>query len=117
MVYTVQDLNPVGREQAMIAASLPANQSKNRFINILPYDSTRVKLVTAADAPEGADYINGNWLQVKRRPNGSSVHTAGRTLDNTGVYQYTPTRPITSYTLQGAHSTTLVYTNILLLAQ
>jgi len=42
-------------------AELPANRVKNRYINILPFDDTRVKLLPVED-DEGSDYINGNFM-------------------------------------------------------
>ncbi len=41
-------------------ANMPANKFKNRLVNILPYESTRVCL--SGDAPSGADYINANFI-------------------------------------------------------
>ena len=58
-----QDLKHIGREQQTVAAELPVNRNKNRFTNILPYDSTRVKLLPTDDE-EGSDYINANYVPV-----------------------------------------------------
>lgn len=48
--------------ESFIAAQMPDNKVKNRYTNILPYDSTRVKLI-----PEGndffSDYINASYIK------------------------------------------------------
>ena len=40
------------------------NKDKNSFMNIIPFDYTRVKLQSPNTAP-GADYINANWILVE----------------------------------------------------
>ncbi|KAL7835626.1 hypothetical protein SRHO_G00279730 [Serrasalmus rhombeus] len=55
-----EDLSTVGTDQSRIAALLPENKSKNRFTNVLAYDSSRVKLTAQNDA--GSDYINANYM-------------------------------------------------------
>uniref|UniRef100_A0A8C9RMF7 protein-tyrosine-phosphatase n=1 Tax=Scleropages formosus TaxID=113540 RepID=A0A8C9RMF7_SCLFO len=40
------------------------NKSKNRYKNILPFDTTRVVLREADRDVPGADYINANYIQV-----------------------------------------------------
>ncbi|XP_073725516.1 receptor-type tyrosine-protein phosphatase beta [Misgurnus anguillicaudatus] len=57
-----KDLKDVGRTQTQNAARLPGNRSKNRYNNILPYDSTRVRLSCLDDDPT-SDYINANYIQ------------------------------------------------------
>ncbi|GMS85421.1 hypothetical protein PENTCL1PPCAC_7596 [Pristionchus entomophagus] len=44
------------------AADLPENRLKNRFVNILPFDHSRVKLRSRDDDPNGDDYINANYI-------------------------------------------------------
>lgn len=46
------------------AANLPANKFKNRLVNILPYEATRVVLQCLPNQPEsaGSDYINANFV-------------------------------------------------------
>ncbi|XP_076015968.1 receptor-type tyrosine-protein phosphatase beta [Genypterus blacodes] len=56
-----EDLKDVGRNQTMDAARLPENRGKNRYNNILPYDSTRVKLSYLEDDPS-SDYINASYI-------------------------------------------------------
>ncbi|XP_033899124.1 tyrosine-protein phosphatase non-receptor type 11-like isoform X1 [Acipenser ruthenus] len=56
----------------------PENKTKNRYKNILPFDTTRVELRDAdADVP-GAEYINANYIR--------SVHEDGRRPDECKVY-------------------------------
>lgn len=38
------------------------NREKNRFVDVLPYDNTRVHL-SAAGGDEGSDYINANYVR------------------------------------------------------
>jgi netrin-G3 ligand len=56
-------LNPIGRQQAKTIASMPYNESKNRYANIHPYDHSIVKLTTSPSHMEGSDYINANYLR------------------------------------------------------
>ncbi|XDV25376.1 hypothetical protein PO909_029300 [Leuciscus waleckii] len=56
-----QGLKEVGRTQTQSAARLLGNRSKNRYNNILPYDSTRVRLSCLKDDP-CSDYINANYI-------------------------------------------------------
>jgi protein tyrosine phosphatase len=47
------------------SANLPANKFKNRLVNILPYEATRVTLqplTSGADPLAGTDYINANFV-------------------------------------------------------
>ncbi|XP_056409709.1 receptor-type tyrosine-protein phosphatase O-like, partial [Hyla sarda] len=43
------------------AADLPTNRCKNRYTNILPYDFSRVKIVTTEEEDDN-DYINANYI-------------------------------------------------------
>ncbi|XP_031550541.1 receptor-type tyrosine-protein phosphatase F-like [Actinia tenebrosa] len=45
------------------AATTPANKSKNRYANTLPYDDTRVPLVVQT-AVNGSDYVNANYIDA-----------------------------------------------------
>uniref|UniRef100_A0A8D3C8I9 protein-tyrosine-phosphatase n=1 Tax=Scophthalmus maximus TaxID=52904 RepID=A0A8D3C8I9_SCOMX len=56
-----EDLKDVGRNQPLDSALLPENRGKNRYNNILPYDSTRVKLSCVDDDP-CSDYINASYI-------------------------------------------------------
>uniref|UniRef100_A0AC35U5L6 Protein-tyrosine-phosphatase n=1 Tax=Rhabditophanes sp. KR3021 TaxID=114890 RepID=A0AC35U5L6_9BILA len=56
-----EDLKMIGINLPAIASELPVNRAKNRFTNILPYDHSRVKLVSSDD-DEGSDYVNANYI-------------------------------------------------------
>ncbi|XP_057179451.1 receptor-type tyrosine-protein phosphatase beta-like [Triplophysa rosa] len=56
-----EDLKDVGRSQTQNSARLPGNRSKNRYNNILPYDSTRVRLSCLNGEP-CSDFINANYM-------------------------------------------------------
>ncbi|XP_067349544.1 receptor-type tyrosine-protein phosphatase beta-like isoform X3 [Channa argus] len=56
-----EDLKDVGRNQPLDSALLPENRGKNRYNNILPYDSTRVKLSYIDDDP-CSDYVNASYI-------------------------------------------------------
>ncbi|XP_057185222.1 receptor-type tyrosine-protein phosphatase beta-like isoform X3 [Triplophysa rosa] len=56
-----EDLKDVGRNQPQDSALLPENRGKNRYNNILPYDSTRVKL-SYVDEDSCSDYINASYI-------------------------------------------------------
>ncbi|XP_073715202.1 receptor-type tyrosine-protein phosphatase eta isoform X2 [Misgurnus anguillicaudatus] len=55
-----EDLRPVGINQAKVIAQAPENKSKNRYNNVLPYDSSRVKL--SMPNSQFDDYINANYM-------------------------------------------------------
>uniref|UniRef100_A0A667ZM29 protein-tyrosine-phosphatase n=1 Tax=Myripristis murdjan TaxID=586833 RepID=A0A667ZM29_9TELE len=61
LLFSCQDLKDVGRNQPLDTALLPENRGKNRYNNILPYDSTRVKLSYVDDDP-CSDYINASYI-------------------------------------------------------
>ncbi|XP_068162464.1 receptor-type tyrosine-protein phosphatase O isoform X2 [Antennarius striatus] len=56
-----EELKSVGLDLTHDAADLPVNRPKNRYTNILPYDFSRVKLVSMHN-DEGSDYINANFI-------------------------------------------------------
>ncbi|XP_077356366.1 receptor-type tyrosine-protein phosphatase O isoform X2 [Festucalex cinctus] len=56
-----EELKSVGLDLSHDAADLPINRPKNRYTNILPYDFSRVRLISMHD-DEGADYINANYI-------------------------------------------------------
>ncbi|XP_063687946.1 receptor-type tyrosine-protein phosphatase F-like isoform X2 [Bolinopsis microptera] len=43
------------------SANLPVNHCKNRYANVLPFESTRVRLQPVAGR-DGSDYINGSYI-------------------------------------------------------
>lgn len=54
--------------QKFISANLPINKHKNRLMNILPYESTRVCLEPIPGI-EGSDYINASFCDGYRQRN------------------------------------------------
>ncbi|XP_027857431.1 receptor-type tyrosine-protein phosphatase eta isoform X2 [Xiphophorus couchianus] len=56
-----EDLKPVGTAQAKLHALALENKPKNRYNNVLPYDSSRVKLSVVYGSPN-EDYINANYM-------------------------------------------------------
>ncbi|XP_067860875.1 receptor-type tyrosine-protein phosphatase O isoform X2 [Heptranchias perlo] len=56
-----EDLKLVGQDISQDAAELPVNRCKNRYTNILPYDFSRVKLISLHNE-EDSDYINANYI-------------------------------------------------------
>lgn len=56
-----ESLQLVGREQTTDQALLKCNVEKNRYINIHPYDITRVKLLPV-ESEDGSDYVNASWI-------------------------------------------------------
>ncbi|XP_062418961.1 receptor-type tyrosine-protein phosphatase eta [Pungitius pungitius] len=56
-----EDLKLVGTAQSKIQAVTMENKPKNRYNNVLPYDSSRVKLSIIHGSPY-EDYINANYM-------------------------------------------------------
>ncbi|KAM8861615.1 receptor-type tyrosine-protein phosphatase eta-like [Synchiropus picturatus] len=56
-----EDLKVVGTGQAKLNALSVENKPKNRYNNVLPYDSSRVKLSIISGSPYD-DYINANYM-------------------------------------------------------
>ncbi|XP_072128391.1 receptor-type tyrosine-protein phosphatase eta [Mobula birostris] len=55
-----EELKAVGVLQSVQVAQQPLNKPKNRYSNVLPYDSSRVKLSVTSDP--SSDYINANFM-------------------------------------------------------
>ena len=51
-----------------VSANLPVNKFKNRLVNILPYESSRVCLQPIRGV-EGSDYINASYIDGYRYRN------------------------------------------------
>eukprot|EP00794_Sanderia_malayensis_P003700 gene3700-4220_t len=58
---------PDKSDNAHDVAMMMCNRNKNRFVNIHPYDDTRVKLRMMAGVP-GSDYINANFVEGYNAP-------------------------------------------------
>ncbi|XDV18094.1 hypothetical protein PO909_023862 [Leuciscus waleckii] len=59
-VEEFEDLRPVGINQLKTVALAPENKAKNRYNNVLPYDSSRVKLSVLGNSFD--DYINASYM-------------------------------------------------------
>ena len=66
--------SPLGSTRA---ANLIQNQPLNRWNNVLPYDSTRVKLENTAGAGGSRDYINASRVVAPYLDNKSYILTQG----------------------------------------
>ncbi|KAI7814931.1 receptor-type tyrosine-protein phosphatase eta precursor, partial [Triplophysa rosa] len=55
-----ENLRPVGINQAKTVAMAPENKAKNRYNNVLPYDSSRVKLSVPSSPFD--EYINASYM-------------------------------------------------------
>ncbi|XP_043196400.1 tyrosine-protein phosphatase Lar-like isoform X3 [Amphibalanus amphitrite] len=64
-----------------VSANLPANKFKNRFVNILPFESTRVCLQPLR-GQECSDYINANFIDGYRTRN-AYIATQGPLAETT----------------------------------
>uniref|UniRef100_A0ABM5GE00 Receptor-type tyrosine-protein phosphatase O isoform X2 n=1 Tax=Pogona vitticeps TaxID=103695 RepID=A0ABM5GE00_9SAUR len=62
-----EELKMIGLDIPHFVADLPMNRSKNRYTNILPYDFSRVRLVSMNEE-EGSDYINANYIPGYNSP-------------------------------------------------
>ncbi|CAI8013028.1 Receptor-type tyrosine-protein phosphatase F [Geodia barretti] len=71
-----QDVEPDFAHTAF-AAKLSINRNKNRYINIIPYDHSRVILALQENTP-GSDYINASYIDGYRR-NNQYIATQGPT--------------------------------------
>ncbi|KAG7317792.1 hypothetical protein KOW79_018827 [Hemibagrus wyckioides] len=70
-----EDLSTVGADQSCTVATLPENKGKNRFTNVLAYDSSRVKL--AANPGSDSDYINANYIHGYGKKNKQYIAAQG----------------------------------------
>ncbi|GFU37481.1 tyrosine-protein phosphatase Lar [Nephila pilipes] len=64
-----------------VSANLPVNKFKNRLMNILPYESTRVCLQPIRGV-DGSDYINANYIDGYRCKN-AYIATQGPLAETT----------------------------------
>ncbi|CAF1226377.1 unnamed protein product [Adineta ricciae] len=61
--------NVKAQPSKFLSANNPANKFKNRLVNILPYENTRVCL-SPVRGVEGSDYINASYIDGYRFKNG-----------------------------------------------
>lgn len=57
--------NSKAHTSRFISANLPCNKFKNRLVNIMPFESTRVSLQPIRGV-EGSDYINASFIDGYR---------------------------------------------------
>lgn len=68
--FTKQRLaNSKAHTSRFISANLPCNKFKNRLVNIMPFESTRVCLQPIRGV-EGSDYINASCIDGYRSAKG-----------------------------------------------
>ncbi|XP_046573678.1 tyrosine-protein phosphatase 10D-like [Haliotis rubra] len=64
-----EDICALSPKHASKASETDGNRLRNRYVNILPFDYTRVKLRSLSDDDEDdADYINANYIPGKNSP-------------------------------------------------
>ena len=64
-----------------VSASLPVNKPKNRLVNVLPYEATRV-ILQPIRGVEGSDYINASFVDGYRYRN-AYIATQGPLMETT----------------------------------
>lgn len=57
--------NTKAHTSRFVTANLPCNKFKNRLVNIMPYETTRVCLQPIRGL-EGSDYINASYIDGYR---------------------------------------------------
>ncbi|XP_071025225.1 receptor-type tyrosine-protein phosphatase delta-like [Oncorhynchus clarkii lewisi] len=67
-----------------VSANLPCNKFKNRLVNIMPYETTRVCLQPIRGV-EGSDYINGSFIDGYRQQR-AYIATQGPLAETTEDY-------------------------------
>jgi hypothetical protein len=60
--FSVLDRNMCANQSTSVA-SLACNKSKNRYVNVLPYDTTRVILKDDDNVPD-SDYVNASYVNA-----------------------------------------------------
>ncbi|KAJ8008280.1 hypothetical protein DPEC_G00103170 [Dallia pectoralis] len=73
--------NTKAHTSRFISANLPCNKFKNRLVNIMPYESTRVCLQPIRGV-EGSDYINASFIDGYRQQN-AYIATQGPLAETT----------------------------------
>ncbi|XP_050529744.1 tyrosine-protein phosphatase 99A-like isoform X3 [Daktulosphaira vitifoliae] len=68
--YEIIQEESINFEFSTDASQLPENKSKNRYLNIVPYDHSRVKLiVNNIPGSSHSDYINANYIDGFEKAN------------------------------------------------
>ncbi|XP_052788638.1 tyrosine-protein phosphatase 10D-like [Mya arenaria] len=62
-----EELKTLSPKHSTVASDLEENRAKNRYMNIIPYDHSRVKLTTNGEDDKN-DFINGNYLPGYHSP-------------------------------------------------
>ncbi|XP_077981464.1 receptor-type tyrosine-protein phosphatase delta-like [Glandiceps talaboti] len=73
--------NTKAQPSRFVSANLPANKFKNRLVNIMPYESTRVSLQPIRGV-DGSDYINASFIDGYRMRN-AYIATQGPLAETT----------------------------------
>lgn len=72
--------NTKAHTSRFVTANLPCNKFKNRLVNIMPYETTRVCLQPIRGL-EGSDYINASYIDGyrygPRRDDANATRPAG----------------------------------------
>ncbi|XP_061108053.1 receptor-type tyrosine-protein phosphatase delta-like [Conger conger] len=76
--------NSKAHTSRFISANLPCNKFKNRLVNIMPYESTRVCLQPIRGV-EGSDYINASFIDGYRQQK-AYIATQGPLAETTEDY-------------------------------
>ncbi|XP_041353987.1 tyrosine-protein phosphatase 10D-like [Gigantopelta aegis] len=67
-----EDLKALSPNSPMIHSEMDGNRVKNRYVNILPFDHSRVKLLPLEEDPDNgvdtSDYINANFIPGYKGP-------------------------------------------------
>nr|XP_022292672.1 receptor-type tyrosine-protein phosphatase beta-like isoform X2 [Crassostrea virginica] len=62
------DLKAICAKHTTETSETDSNKLKNRYVNILPFDHSRVKLMLTEDDDPSTDFINANYLPGYRSP-------------------------------------------------
>ncbi|KAM6948832.1 receptor-type tyrosine-protein phosphatase S isoform 3-T3 [Aplochiton taeniatus] len=76
--------NTKAHTSRFVTANLPCNKFKNRLVNIMPYETTRVCLQPIRGL-EGSDYVNGSYIDGYRQQRGY-IATQGPLAETTEDY-------------------------------
>ncbi|CAB1317189.1 unnamed protein product [Coregonus sp. 'balchen'] len=94
--------NTKAHTSRFVSANLPCNKFKNRLVNIMPYETTRVCLQPIRGL-EGSDYINASYIDGYRQQRGY-IATQGPLAETTEdfwrmLYQYFVVDPMAEYNM------------------